>query len=277
MAARTGILKETSEIRPRLAVVKFASCDGCQLQLLSLEDELLAIADRLDIVHFLEATSRVEPGPYDITLVEGSVTTQDDRMRIRDIRDASKFLITIGACATSGGIQALKNWGDRSEFISHVYPDREFISTLSTSTPISDHVKVDFELRGCPIDRYQLLDVVRSLLKGHRPRTPKHSVCLECKRRGIVCLPVARGIPCLGPITQAGCGAICPAFDRGCYGCFGPCKQANCDPLADHYLANGSSEKQLVPLFRNFNANAPAFRETGDRIDPDTDQGTASQ
>lgn len=262
--------------RPRLAVFKFASCDGCQLQLLSCEDELLAIADRVDIVHFLEASSHVEPGPYDITLVEGSVSTAADRERIQMIRRESRYLITIGACATAGGIQALKNWGDRDEFLRCVYARPEFISTLSTSTAISDHVKVDFELRGCPINRYQLLEVIQARLNHRRPRLAVHSVCLDCKRRGTVCIAVAQDVACIGPVTQAGCGAICPSYNRGCYGCYGPAAQANCESMSDHYLAGGKTIVQLVPLMRNFNAGAPAFRDESDRIDPDTDQGSVA-
>lgn len=261
--------------RPRLAVFKFASCDGCQLQLLSCEDELLAIADRVDIVHFLEASSHVEPGPYDITLVEGSISTAADRERIQSIRRESRYLITIGACATAGGIQALKNWGDRDEFLRCVYAQPEFISTLSTSTAISEHVKVDFELRGCPINRHQLLEVIQARINHRQPKLAVHSVCLDCKRRGTVCIAVAQDVACLGPVTQAGCGAICPSYNRGCYGCFGPASQANCESLSNHYLAGGATTVQLVPLLRNFNASAPAFRDDGDRIDPATDQGSA--
>ncbi len=260
-------------VKPRLAVFKFASCDGCQLQLLSCEDELLSLADSLEIVHFIEATSRVETGPYDISLVEGSITTVADRSRIQEVRRQSKCLITIGACATAGGIQALKNWGDRKEFLRCVYAHPEYIDTLSTSTAIADHVRVDFELRGCPINRFQLLEVLRSVLAGRKPRTPSHSVCLDCKRRGTVCIAVARDEACLGPITQSGCGAICPAFNRGCYGCFGPSSQSNCDSLADWYLHDRLSSLQLVPLLRNFNSNAAEFRNCGDRVDPHSDMG----
>lgn len=256
-----------------MGVFKFASCDGCQLQLLSCEDELLSIADAIDIVHFLEASSHVEPGPYDVALVEGSITTNVDRNRILEVRKHSKYLVTIGACATAGGIQALKNWGDRSDYLRAVYARPEYIETLSTSTAIADHVKVDFELRGCPINRLQLIDVILSLLADRAPRTPRHSVCLDCKRRGTVCIAVAQDAVCLGPITQAGCGAICPSYQRGCYGCFGPAAQPNCDSLADWYLAGRATPVELVPLLRNFNANAPAFRECGDRIDPFLDSG----
>jgi sulfhydrogenase subunit delta len=262
-----------SIMKPRLAVFKFASCDGCQLQLLSCEDELLSLADSLDIVHFLEASSHIESGPYDVALVEGSITTYADQRRIQEVRRQSRTLITIGACATAGGIQALRNWSDRKDFLHCVYAHPEYIDTLSTSTAIADHVRVDFELRGCPINRLQLIEVLRSILSGRKPRTPTHSVCLDCKRRGTVCIAVVRDEACLGPITQSGCGAICPAYNRSCYGCFGPAAQANCDGLADRYLQDRVSAVQLVPLLRNFNSNASAFRDCGDRVDPDSDTG----
>jgi sulfhydrogenase subunit delta len=258
---------------PRLAVFKFASCDGCQLQLLSCEDELLWMAERLDIVHFLEASSHSEPGPYDIALVEGSITTPEDVKRIHWVRKQSRYLITIGACATAGGIQSLKNWGDRAEFLRCVYAEPSYIQTLATSTAIADHVSVDFELRGCPINRHQLLEVIRSLLGGRRPKTASHAVCLDCKLSGTVCIAVASDRVCLGPITQSGCGAICPRYDRGCYGCFGPASETNCDSLSDHYLERHVAPMQLVSLLRNFNANAAEFRETGDRIDPSSYPG----
>jgi coenzyme F420-reducing hydrogenase gamma subunit len=207
--------------RPTLAVWKFASCDGCQLTLLDCEDELLAIAERVRIAHFLEASSATIAGPYDISLVEGSVTTPSDIQRIRRVREQSTLLVTIGACACAGGIQALRNFADIDEFRSIVYARPEYIHTLATSTPISALVKVDLELRGCPIDREQLLQTLSALLIGRRPDLPRHSVCFQCKARGITCLRVL-GHTCLGPVTHAGCGALCPAYNRGCYGCFGP-------------------------------------------------------
>jgi coenzyme F420-reducing hydrogenase gamma subunit len=252
----------------RLAVFKFASCDGCQLSFLSLEDELLALADRLEIVHFLEATSRVEPGPYDVALVEGSITTPHDAERIRQVRRDAKFLVTIGACATAGGIQALRNWADSAEFLRTVYASPEYIQTLATSTAIGAHVPVDFELRGCPINKHQLLEVLTSLLAGRRPRTPVHSVCLECKRRGTVCVMVAQGTPCLGPVTHDGCGAICPSYDRGCYGCYGPSQQPNLVSLTNQLEKNGLPRAAIVRGLRNsFNGYAPEFRAEGDRLD----------
>lgn len=253
--------------KPKLGVFKFASCDGCQLSLLDAEDQLLAVAGAVEIAYFLEATSHIDPGPYDIALVEGSITTPHDAARIRQVRADSRMLITIGACATAGGIQALRNWGDIEEFTRAVYASPEYIQTLATSTPISDHVKVDFELRGCPINRFQLIEVLAACLHGQTPRVPSHAVCLDCKRRGTVCVTVAQGIPCLGPVTQSGCGAICPAYDRGCYGCYGPAHQPNPSALTGHFVATGTHAQQLVPLLRNFNSGAPAFRDESNRME----------
>jgi coenzyme F420-reducing hydrogenase gamma subunit len=253
--------------KPRLAVFKFASCDGCQLQLLDAEERLLELAGRVEINHFLEARSQVVPGPYDVGLVEGSITTPDDVERIREVRRQCRFLVTIGACATAGGIQALRNWGRIDEFLAAVYATPATIAALATSTAIADHVPVDFELRGCPIDRGQLLDLITAVLFGRKPHVPGHSVCVECKARGTVCVAVARGIPCLGPVTQAGCGAICPAHDRECFGCFGPSESPNLVSLTGFYEQRGTPRESLVRLVRSFNAAAPAFRAEGERLE----------
>jgi coenzyme F420-reducing hydrogenase gamma subunit len=245
-------------MEPTLAVWKFASCDGCQLTLLDCEDELLALAGRVRIAHFLEATSAHLDGPYDVSLVEGSVTTPSDVERIREVRAASKVLVSIGACATAGGVQALRNLADVKEFASVVYAQPHFIETLATSTPIADHVVVDYELRGCPIDRRQLLEFLTALLAGRRPNLPTHSVCFECKTRGTPCLLV-RGTPCLGPVTQAGCGALCPTYDRGCFGCFGPMATPNPESLMGRLRTAGMSTEDLQRVFRTFNTGAPAF------------------
>ena len=218
-------------MRPKLSVWKFSSCDGCQLSLLDCEDELLDVAGAVEIAYFLEASSATVKGPYDLTLVEGSITTPHDAERIHEIRRASKKLISIGACATTGGIQALRNFGSIGDFVSAVYASPSYISTLRTSTAIADHVPVDFELQGCPISKQQLLEVVGATLAGRRPNIPRHAVCVECKRAGIPCVMVAQGIACLGPVTQAGCGALCPLYNRGCFGCFGPKEQPNLSAL----------------------------------------------
>jgi len=246
--------------KPKLAVWKFASCDGCQLSLLDCEEELLEVAGAVDIAYFPEATRAVVKGPYDISLVEGSITTPHDAERIHQVRRASRFLITIGACATAGGIQALRNFKDVREFVGAVYATPQYIQTLSKSTPIHDHVFVDYELRGCPINKYQLLEVLSAYLHGRRPNIVPHSVCSECKRRGVVCVMVAKGVPCLGPVTHAGCGAICPSYGRGCYGCFGPKETPNTASLSKRWRQLGVKEEDLVRAYRGFNAYSEAFR-----------------
>ncbi len=265
MATLKDTLRGTAR-KPRLAVFKFASCDGCQLSLLDAEDELLALCELVELANFAEASSDLGAGPYDVALVEGSITTAEDAERIKRVRRESAYLITIGACATAGGIQALRNWGQIDEWVAAVYPSPAFINTLATSTPIADHVHVDFELHGCPINQHQLIEVLVAVVEGRRPRIAKHSVCLDCKRQGNVCHVVASAIPCLGPITQSGCGALCPTFNRGCYGCYGPSHQANPAPLVSQFQRQGQACDQLVPLLRNFNAAAPAFRDASDQL-----------
>lgn len=244
--------------RPRLAVWKFASCDGCQLSLLDCEDELLALAGAVEIANFPEASRTFIEGPYDLSLVEGSITTAHDAERIKMVREQSKFLVTIGACATAGGIQALRNFADVDDFVAAVYASPQYISTLKTSTPISAHVPVDFELHGCPINKQQLLEVISAFLARRKPQIAAHSVCIECKRRGTTCVMV-QGKPCLGPVTHAGCGAICPAFGRGCYGCFGPMETPNTASLMREWQLLGANQRDMHRALRTFNAAAEPF------------------
>lgn len=239
--------------RPTLAVWKFASCDGCQLTLLDCEDELLTLADQVEIATFAEASSATVGGPYDVSLVEGSITTGRDAQRIHEIRDQSKVLVTIGACATAGGVQALRNFADIAEFTSVVYAKPEYIDTLATSTPASEHVAVDYQLPGCPIDRGQLLDTLAALLIGRKPRLPAKTVCTECKLRGVTCVVVADGIPCMGPVTHAGCGALCPRHHRGCYGCFGPSAVPTTATLIPLLRRDGMSDGDVDRVFSTFN------------------------
>ena len=253
--------------KPKLAVFKFASCDGCQLSLLDAEDELLAVAGRVEIAYFVEARRQTLEGPYDVSLVEGSISAPEQIDQIKRVRAESTFLVTFGACATAGGIQALRNWETVDDFIRLVYAVPSYIDTLATSTPIREHVQVDFELRGCPINKAQLLDLVTALLIGRQPRVPTHSVCLECKREGTTCVMVAHGTPCLGPVTQAGCGAICPKYNRGCYGCYGPMEAPNLESLGEQFLRLGASAEEIVRMVRSFNGYADAFRAAGDRFE----------
>lgn len=250
----------------RLAVFKLASCDGCQLTLLDCEDELLAIAGRVEIAHFVEASSRMAPdGPFDLVLVEGSVSTPEQIELVRRVRAATRTLVSIGACATAGGIQALRNFRDTSEFLRIVYARPDYIDTLSTSSPVSTYVKVDLELQGCPISKRDLIEVITAYLVGRKPGLSSESVCMECKRRGLVCVLVARDEPCLGPVTRTGCGALCPAYARACYGCFGPKEAPNTRSLADRFRADGMVPAEALRRFRGIYNQAPPFRDESER------------
>jgi len=247
--------------KPRLGVFKFSSCDGCQLSILDAEDELLALVDRVELCDFLEASSASKGGPYDLALVEGSVSTPEEVDRIKRIRKDSKVLVAIGACATSGGLQALRNWNNLGLFQAEVYPHPEFLDSLEKALPVSDFVTVDFELRGCPISKAQLLELFASVLNGSLPRLPGNAVCFECKRKSNTCVVVARGVPCLGPVTMDGCGAICPSFGRGCYGCFGPSNDVNLASYSAWLEAHGTEASAIRLFVKGINANSKEFRE----------------
>lgn len=252
--------------KPTVAIHKFSSCDGCQLSILNLEDEILELAGAIDVAFFLEASSLIKPGPYDIALVEGSVSTEHEVERIKKIRAESGLLITIGTCATAGGIQALRNFADHTQLADAVYAHPEYLHYLETSTPISEHVDVDLEIWGCPVNKYQLLEAIAALLQNRKPNLPNHSVCLDCKRLGAVCVTVAKGMPCMGPITRTGCGALCPSNGRGCYGCFGPAPDAEIDSMLPVLLSHERYPGEAVHLLRNFSGYAPEFRAAADVI-----------
>ena len=248
--------------KPKIAVWKFASCDGCQLSLLNCENELLALSRQVRFAYFPEGFRHVSKGPYDISLVEGSITTCHDEKRVQRVRQVSKTVVAIGACAAAGGIQALRNFKDVQEFMRVVYATPEYIDALSKSTPISDHIRVEYELRGCPINKYQLIELICAVLNGRNPVIPSYSLCMECKRKGNVCVAVARATPCLGPVTQAGCGALCPSYQRGCYACFGPQETPNTRALSHWWRDRlAVSQVDIMRAFRGFNPYAEPFRK----------------
>jgi len=250
--------------KPKVAVYKFSSCDGCQLSLLNLEDELLDLASAVDIAYFLEATRTVKPGPYDIGIVEGSITTSHEAERIKEVRAECNFLISLGTCATSGGIQALRNFTKAADLAARVYDHPEYLNYLETATAISDHVSVDLEVWGCPVNKYQVVEVLAALLQKRKPNLPQYPVCMECKRRGATCVLVASGVPCLGPVVRGGCGALCPANGRGCYGCFGPNSFGNYNALVPALVNMERFPGETGLLLRNFSGYAPAFRKAAD-------------
>jgi coenzyme F420-reducing hydrogenase gamma subunit len=252
--------------KPRVAVHKFSSCDGCQLGILNLEDELLDLVGAIEIAYFLEATSTIQPGPYDVSLVEGSVSTEHEKEAIQKIREESGVLVAIGACAVSGGIQSLRNFTDHEKLAQATYDHPEYLNYLEKATPISDYVKVDLVISGCPVNKYQVLEAVIALLQQRKPRLPNHSVCLDCKRNGTVCVMIAQSIPCAGPVTRTGCGAICPASGRGCYGCFGPSPEAEMEAMIPMMQKREQYPNETIHLLRNFAGYAPQFRNAVDSI-----------
>lgn len=252
--------------KPRVAVHKFSSCDGCQLSFLNLGEALLTLAERIDLVHFAEAGPLDPDTGVDVAFVEGSVSTPEDLERIQHIRAHSGLLIAIGACATSGGIQGLRNQAKGAEWVAQIYSHPEAIASLERSTPISSHVKVDFELWGCPVSGPQMLAVINALLLGVTPRDNADKVCTECKRQGYPCVIVTHGIACMGPVTRAGCGALCPSLGRDCYGCYGPAENANTDALAIQFAHQGLMPEAIVRRFQSINSQAPAFLAAADKL-----------
>jgi sulfhydrogenase subunit delta len=250
--------------KPKVAVYKFSSCDGCQLSILNMEDELLDLASAVEISYFLEATRKVIPGPYDIGIVEGSITTPHEKERIKEVRSECKYLISLGTCATAGGIQALRNFARVDEYANRVYPHPEYLQTLESSTPISASIQVDLEIWGCPVNKGTVLEVLAALLQNRRPNFPPSPVCVECKRKGLICVAVAQGKPCLGPVVHGGCGALCPASGRGCYGCFGPSSVANFISLVECMMPRDRYPNETAFLLRGYSGFAPAFRNAAD-------------
>ncbi len=252
--------------KPNVAVYKFSSCDGCQLSLLNMEDELLDLAGAVNLAFFLEASRATKPGPYDIAIVEGSITTEHEVERIQEVRRQAKVLVALGTCATAGGIQALRNYADADAFAKAVYPHPEYLKYLKTSKPPSAYVQVDYELWGCPVNKAQVIEVIVALLGGRKPNLPAYSVCLECKRSGAICVIVDKGIPCVGPATQAGCGAICPGMGRGCYGCFGPVSYANTKSLTNVLQRIERQPGEAMRLYRGISGGSTIFANAANEL-----------
>lgn len=248
--------------KPRIAVHKFASCDGCQLAFLNAGEALLSLAERVEIVHFSEAGWQAPDVPVDIAFVEGSISTPDDRERILAVRAQARVLVTIGACATAGGIQALRNGLDAAaDWVAAVYAHPQYILSLRDSLPISACVRVDHEVWGCPVSTEQVIAATTSLLNGVSPAPADEPVCTACKRGGHACVSVTRNLPCLGPVTREGCGALCPALGRGCFGCFGPATLSNTTALTRRLEAQGLPREDIVRRFHFITSAAPAFAE----------------
>jgi len=235
----------------KLAVFKLSSCSGCQQQILDLGESLLALTNSVEIAYFLEASSKNSPGPYDVALIEGSISTPHEEELVKEIRKQARIVVAVGSCATYGGIQALRNWLNFSEIKKTVYPNPEWIESLEKSRPLSDYIQVDYSVSGCPANKLQLLSILKQILIGKRAYYRQESLCQECKRKGNICVIVARGQPCLGPIIKEGCGALCPSYGRGCYGCFGPMIDPKPENLAKRFEEIGIPRDEIALRFRN--------------------------
>ncbi len=255
----------TEMVKPRIAVHKFSSCDGCQLAFLNAGPALLELAELTDIVYFAEAGSLEREVEIDIAFVEGSISTPQDLTRIKAIRENSAYLITIGACATTGGLQGLRNLyaSNTRDWTGAIYARPEFIETLDESQPVSSHVKVDLELWGCPVSTQQIMTALRALLFGVTPGDDRDKICMECKRRHNVCVLITKAAPCMGPVTRTGCGAICPAYGRDCYACYGPAENINAEALATCFEGLGLLPQDIARRFHFINCNAPNFKQAG--------------
>lgn len=249
----------TERDKPRLGVHGFSSCGGCQAVLLD-QPLLFDLAERFEILHFARLGRQAPEATVDIALVEGSVSTPADVERLQQVRAASRYLVALGNCATSGGLQSVRGLAlDGAQWLADLYPHPEWLELLDVPTPLADHVRVDLELWGCPVDGRQLARLLCERLAGVAVRRERRPVCMECKAAAVACLPVAAGEPCLGAVTRAGCGALCPRLGRACYGCFGPADTVNVAALADQLAKHGIGADGIARRLQFVAGTAPAF------------------
>lgn len=243
--------------KPKLGIFSLTGCGGDQLMILNMENELLDLLSYFDIKDFQEGSSYHEDVELDIALVEGSVSTETDLKRLKEIREKSKTLIALGDCAIGGCVQAMRN-GQMSmaERMKKVYGVEEDYYDVLEPKGLSAHVKVDLEIPGCPIEKTEIFRAITSLLHGDLPETIDYPVCVECKLNGYPCVLVEKGMPCLGPLTTAGCDARCPGLGLDCIGCRGPIPdEANAAAELDVLLEKGYDEKYIINRLRFFGGN----------------------
>ena len=248
------------KMKPKVGVFSFTSCEGCQLQILNLEDELLDLLGHIEIVNFREAMT--EKGEdYQIALVEGSISTRSDAEELSEIREQADLVISIGACAVTTGLNGMRNLNTAREAWRRVYPDREFDDNVASEVrPVSEVVEVDFEVPGCPIDRGELLRVLSVLLAGGVPRVPRTPVCDECRRAGNPCL-LDSGRYCFGSLAPSGCGAVCTSFGESCVACRGHLPNAPVEELMEVLLQKGLSREEIIVRLSQFGSREEGLTE----------------
>ena len=237
--------------KPRISFHDFTSCEGCQLQVLNCEDELLDILGAVEIVQFREAIDQ-KSDEYDIAFIEGAFTRESDRARLEHIRKCAKIVVALGACATTGGLNVLKNYRGIEKSMKTVYGDAAKWYETSPARPIDDVIKVDYKIHGCPIPQDEFLEVVKSLLAGRKPQIPDYPVCVECKLRENVCL-YHKGQYCMGVVARAGCKAWCPSYGGRCYACRGLISDPNSNAAKDVLQEFGLTLDKVLAEFQLFN------------------------
>jgi coenzyme F420-reducing hydrogenase gamma subunit len=246
--------------KPQIAIHKFTGCAGCQLEFLHLEESFIKLLDLFDISYWVMVKRHNSEGPWDISLVEGGISTPEEIREIKEIRKKSKIVVAFGDCAITGCIPSIRNWMPQMEAETKTYPDTSMIHSTKI-LGIGEYVRVDMNLRGCPPHRDTILEILKAILLNTRPRLRQHPVCVECKLKDNECLITSKKIPCMGPVISAGCGAICPSLHRPCEGCYGPMSNPNPESLAAIFRELGLSEDAITRRFRKYAGMTPEFRQ----------------
>ena len=253
----------------RISVHKFSSCDGCQLSLLNMGGTLVALGDAIELVHFLEAGYDNFDTPVDISFVEGSINSVEDRERLARIRENSKYLVAIGACATSGGLQALIRFHNDEERNVGIYTDAQAVAHYRNPVSLSECVHIDHEIHGCPINESSMLDCILQYVHHSVPTRNDGKVCNECKVKNHTCLMVTRKEACLGNVTQAGCGALCIGMGRTCFGCYGPAENSQPMNLSNYLRKTGFPSEEIQNRFLHIHNQRKPFQEAGENAGPE--------
>jgi sulfhydrogenase subunit delta len=246
--------------KPRVAVFKFTSCSGCQLEILNLENDLLDVLNLIDLTYFPMASRSYSQGPFDIGLVEGAITTPEEIEAIKDVRKQIKTLIALGTCACYGGLPSMKNWQTERESAEKVYDNPSVIHSVK-AYGIDEYVKVDAYLKGCPINKDELVEFIKGACLDIKPYLRPHSVCVECRLKENPCLFITKGKVCLGPVTSAGCNALCPTLNRPCEGCRGPANDPNVPSLARTMAEYGLTQEEVQRKFRKYAGETQDFKK----------------
>lgn len=239
---------------------KFTGCAGCQMEIIRAEDALPQLLEHIEISYWPMVTTKEWEDDLDVAFVEGSVSTPREIRELKEIRERANVLIAFGDCAITGCIPSIRNFMTQKEAEKAVYPRPDWIESIELRS-ISEYVDVDISLPGCPPHRNTILEVIKGAALGRTPYLRHHSVCVECKLKDIGCLLTEEKRPCMGPVTNAGCGAICPSYNRVCEGCYGPMSAPNAESMAQILLETGLTEEDVKRKFRKYAGWTPEFRK----------------